>query len=438
VKALHELGAAEAVDLLRRREVGAEELVRACLERIAAVDGDLGAFEHVDPAAALAAARAADPALPLAGLPVGVKDILDTADLPTECGFAGFRGRRPRRDAAAVARLRRAGGVVLGKTVTTELAFYRPGRTRNPRDPARTPGGSSSGSAAAVAARLAPAAIGSQTAGSIVRPASFCGVVGFKPSFGRVPVEGVSPFAPSLDTLGLLCREVRDVPVLMAALAGEGWGGEGEPVTVGRDPPRDAAAREPPRFALCRTDQWPRAEPATRRVLEDAAAAIAAAGGAVEEPDLGPDLAGLADAQRAIMAAEAARTLGDLRARFGDELSPVLREFLREGDAVSAEREAAARAQAERAGAAVAAAFGRWAAILTPSAIGEAPVGLESTGDPAFNRIWTLLGTPCVSLPLGRGPAGLPVGIQLVGPRGRDAALVAVAAWVERELGSSS
>jgi amidase len=413
------LGAAEAVARLRRGELTSEALVAACLARIAREDPAIGAFEHLDPEGALAQARRIE-ALPregkppLAGLPVAVKDIFDTADLPTERGSEAFRGRRPDRDAEAVARLRAAGAVILGKTVTTELAFYRPGRTRNPHDPARTPGGSSSGSAAAVAAGLAPAAIGTQTAGSVIRPASFCGVVGFKPTFDAVPMDGASPFAPSLDTFGLFVRDVEALPLLLAALGVEG-----------EAPPLTAA----PRLALCRTDRWPLAEPSTRAAVEEVAGVLARAGASVEELDL-PELHGLADDQRTIMAAEAVRTLRDVRARHAPLLSKVLQDFLAEGERVAPEAEALARDRAERCRSRLPEVFARFDALLTPAAIGEAPVGLESTGDPAFARIWTLLGTPCASLPLARGPAGLPLGVQVVGAPGRDGALVSACAWI--------
>jgi amidase len=412
------LGAAEAVARLRRGEISSEALVADCLARIEREEPRVGAFEHLDPAGALAQARRID-ALPgkppLAGLPVAVKDVFDTRDLPTERGSEAFRGRRPARDAEVVARLRAEGAVILGKTVTAELAFYRPGKTRNPLDPARTPGGSSSGSAAAVAARLAPAAIGTQTAGSVIRPASFCGVVGFKPTFGVVPLDGVSPFAPSLDTFGLFVRDVEAVPLLLGAA--------GAPAAA-------PALRAPPRLALCRTEQWPLAEPSTRAAVEGAAAALARAGARVEDLDLGPEFAGLADAQRTIMAAAGARTLRGIREAHAPLLSRVLLDFLAEGDAVTREREALAREHAARCGARLPEIFARFDALLTPAAPGEAPVGLASTGDPAFDRIWTLLGTPCASLPIARGPAGLPVGVQVVGAPGRDGPLVAAIAWI--------
>ncbi len=420
---LADLGAAEAVRRLERRAVTAEALVAACLERIAAEDPGIGAFEHLDAGAALAEARRIDALAtrpPLAGLPVAVKDIFDTADLPTERGALAFRGRRPAKDAAAVARLRAAGAVILGKTVTTELAFYAPGKTRNPHDPARTPGGSSSGSAAAVAAGFVPAALGSQTAGSMLRPASFCGVVGMKPTFGLVSMEGVSPFAPSLDTFGLFVRDVDALPLLLRAA--------GAPVP-------QPALRGPPRVALCRTEQWPLAEPSTRAIVEGVAEALSRAGAPVVERELGPEHAGLAEAQRTIMAAEAARTLAEIRREHGPLLSQVLRDFLAEGERVGPEREADARARADRARADLPRIFSGVDVLLTPAAIGEAPLGLVSTGDPAFNRIWTLLGTPCLSLPGARGPAGMPVGVQLVAAPGRDGDLVAAAGWVAAALG---
>ncbi len=416
---LADLPACEAVARLRTRELTAEALTLACLDRIAAEDGALGAFEHVDRELALAAARrvdALDPLPPLAGLPVAVKDVFDTADLPTECGTEILRGRRPARDAAAVARLRAAGAVVLGKTVTTELAFFQPGRTRNPHDLTRTPGGSSSGSAAAVAARLVPAALGTQTAGSVLRPASFCGVVGFKPSFGLVPMDGVLPQAPSLDTFGLFVRDVAAVPLLLAAATGA--------------PLPPATPPASPRLALCRTSEWPKAEPSTRALVEEVADGLARAGAVVDELVLPPDFDGLAEAQRELQALEAARSFAGLRAAHRDRLSRVLLDLVEAGERVGAAREAEIRAQVDRCRTALPALLAGVDALLTPAAPGEAPPSLETTGDPAFNRIWTILGTPAASLPLGRGPAGLPVGVQVVGAPGADAALAAVCGWI--------
>jgi amidase len=426
-KPLHELSAAEAVALLARQAISAEELARACLQQIRLEEPRVGAWSFVDEELALDEARRVDrmaartqaPLLSLRGLPVGVKDIIDTADMPTECGSPVCRGRRPAVDAACVAALRAAGAIILGKTVTTEFAYYAPGRTRNPRDPSRTPGGSSSGSATAVAARMVPAALGTQTAGSVIRPASFCGVVGLKPTFGWTPLTGVNPIAPSLDTLGLFTREVEDLPLLVEALAG--------PL-----PPAPAPAT--PRVGVCRTEQRPLAAPESAEAVEAAAEVLGRAGAAVSEVELSPELAGLAEAQRVVMAFEAARAFQGLRARHEAELSAVLRALLDEGASLPPGRYEAALAQAERGRRAAAELFRRVDVLVTPAAVGEAPLGLASAGDPAFNRIWTLLHLPCLSLPRAVGPSGAPVGVQVVGPAGGEAGLIAAASWIDGRL----
>ncbi len=420
MRPLHDLTASEAASLLGRGELTAEALVRACLERIEALEPRVLAFEALDPELALREARRADAAGrpgPLHGLPVGVKDVIDTADLPTARGSPIFSGRRPEADAACVASLRRAGGIVLGKTVTTELAFYLPGKTRNPHDPARTPGGSSSGSAAAVAARMVPAALGTQTAGSLIRPGAYCGVVAFKPGHGLLPLDGVSPFAPSLDTLGVMTRSAGDLPLLLAGL-----GAPLPPVPV------PAALR----VGLCRTEAWDATLPASREAVTRAARALSASG--AEIVDVEERFPGLSSAQRTVMAAEGAVALGPLRAAHGARISPQLRAILDEGDAVSPASLAAARMLAAEARARLPALFDRFDVLLGASTPGEAPAGLASTGDPALNRIWTLLGVPCVQLPAGRGPSGMPVGIQLVGPPGGEATLCAAAVFAERSL----
>ncbi len=420
--ALYDLTASEAARRLGLDEISADALTRALLDRIAELEPLVGAWAFLDPEAALAGARRIDrlsPRPPLGGLPVGLKDIFDTADMPTECGTRAYQGRRPSADAPCVAALRRAGALVLGKTVTTELAFFSPGKTRNPHDAARTPGGSSSGSAAAVAARMIPAALGSQTAGSVIRPASFCGVVGMKPTHGLVSLEGVSPFSPSLDTAGVFARDPADLALLLPPLG----------------VPLGPAPSLPPRLGLCRGPQWPLAEAPMRDLVEGAAARLAAAGATVTEVRLPPECDGLFEAQKTVMAYEAARSLGDVRARHESLLSPVLLDFLRTGDATAAGDYAAAQDLAARCREALAEIFGAVDALLTPAAIGEAPLGLESTGDPALNRIWTLLHLPSLSLPAGRGPAGLPLGVQMVGPHRGDGALVAAARWAFDRLG---
>ncbi|MGZ6130740.1 MAG: amidase [Myxococcaceae bacterium] len=420
--ALEELGAAAAIALLQRGALTAEALVRACLDRIGRDEPRIHAWAWLDPDQAVAAARAIDAAgrrPPLFGLPVGIKDIIDTADAPTECGTLLYRGRRPEKDAACVAALRAAGGLVLGKTVTTELAFFAPGPTRNPRNPAHTPGGSSSGSAAAVADAMVPAALGTQTAGSVIRPAAYCGVVGFKPSHDLLSLQGVHPFAPSLDTLGVFVRSVVDVAPLLTAL--------GAPVEVMELP-------RPPRIGLWRSAQWSRATPAMQARVEEVASQLVRAGAMVQEVEPLPDEAAVAEGQGLIMAVEAARTFEALRKTSSSSPSLQLRTLLDRGAAASPDELGVAKERAGRAWTAATRLLGKLDVLLTPSAADEAPEGLTSTGDPVFNRVVTLLGFPAISLPAGTGLSGLPLGVQLVGaPRG-EAELLAVALWVEARL----
>ena len=418
------IGAARAVGLLHRRELSAEQLVRDCLSRIAEREPSVQAWEVVDAEGALREARRVDLLRErplLCGLPVGIKDLIDTAGLPTTYGSRIYRDHRPAQDAACVRALREAGAIVLGKTVTTEFAGYAPGKTRNPHDLARTPGGSSSGSAAAVADGMVPFALGTQTAGSVIRPASFCGVIGWKPAYGNFSLEGVHPLAPSLDTLGFFVRELDDVPVVLAALAG--------------GPPRPLALLpRRPVFGLCKTALWERAEPSTRLAIEEAAATLARGGAEVREVELPASFKGLLEAQVAIMGGETAISLRRELEDSPGELSARLREVLEAGRACSAEQLAKAQAQAALCRGDLDRLLGPLDALLTLAVAGEAPVGLDSTGDPSFCRIWTLLGTPCVSLPVLRGPAGLPVGLQLVGKRGGDEALLGAAAFVLASL----
>ena len=404
-----------AVGRLSRRELSAGELVRQCLARIAEREPEVQAWEVIDAEGALAEARRIDALRDrpqLCGVPVGVKDSIDTADLPTAYGSPIHRGHLPSRDAECVRRLQEAGAIVLGKTVTTEFTVYSPGKTRNPRDASRTPGGSSSGSAAAVADAMVPVALGSQTAGSIIRPASYCGVIGYKPTYGLVPLEGVHPLAPSLDTLGFFARSLEDIPPVISALSNA--------------PPTPIRTRRP-RLGLCRTEAWPGGAPQTQELIEKAAKALGA-----RDVDLGPPFAALIDAQIAIMGAEAAATL---REKPQSELSAKLREFLREGAGVTPERLAAAREQAERCRRDLDRMFEDLDALLTPATTGEAPEGLAATGDPVFCRIWTLLGVPCISLPVLTGPAGLPIGLQVVGRRQTDDELLSSAAWIYERIG---
>lgn len=418
--------ALEAARRIADGSLTCEALTRQCLERIAEREPAVQAWQHLDPDAALEAARRIDRSGsgPLKGLPVGVKDIIDTADMPTGYGSPIYEGHRPPRDAACVALGRQGGALMLGKTVTTEFAYFQPGKTRNPHDPGRTPGGSSSGSAAAVADGMVPLAFGTQTAGSVIRPASFCGCVGYKPSFGLIDRTGVRPFADSLDTVGVFARTVEDAAFFAAVLSG-------------RPKLRIADNDFRPRIGLCRTYEWEAAGPATRAALDDAAHCLSAAGLHVHEVVLPERWRGLSDAQKTIMAYEGARSCAPERLRVPDRVSVKLQEILAIGATLSPDTYDSARALAEEARAGLAEAFGGVDVLLVPSAPGEAPEGSDATGDPVFSRVWTLLGVPCVTVPGLTGGAGMPVGIQLVGRLGDDTRVLAAAAVVAGRLAAA-
>jgi Asp-tRNA(Asn)/Glu-tRNA(Gln) amidotransferase A subunit family amidase len=404
-----------------------EDVVRASLERIAAVEDDLHAWAHVDPELALAQARALDrlPAAergPLHGVPVGVKDIVDTADQPTAHGSAIYAGHVPTRDAVVVERLRAAGAVIVGKTVTTEFALFHPGPTRNPHDLDRTPGGSSSGSAAAVAAGCVPLAIGTQTAGSVVRPASFCGIVGVKPTFGAVPTAGVKPCSHTLDTVGVLTRDVEDAGVALGVLAAQPEAFR--PVL----PPRRL------RLGFVRTPEWEQLPPEVRGAIEDAVERVGEEADLVEVA-LPREFAGLVDAQRTVMGVEAARLLAPELRDHPELLSGQLRSYLDEGAALADGYDAALELGVRCRGLLDEVLDGVDAAIA-PAVLGEAPP-LDTTGDPLLCRAWTLLGTPAIAVPGLRGPHGLPLGLQVVAPPHRDAVALGAAGWLSRELAAT-
>jgi amidase len=424
------LGALETVERLRAGGASCAQLIAECRARIAARDAQLQAWEALLPAGAvLALACERDAALAagaasgaLHGLAVGIKDIIDTSDLPTEYGSPIYRGHRPRRDARCVTLLKEAGAIIVGKTVTCEFANYAPSRTRNPYDPGRTPGGSSSGSAAAVADGHVAVALGTQTAGSIIRPAAFNGVIGFKPSYSRYARDGVMPLAPSLDTLGFFVRRVEDLALVHSVLGTR-------PGT--RSPVRGAA---PPVIALARAPWSGRAEPAMQRALESTAARLRSAGAAVDELELPASFAAVVAAQETIFAGEAARGFERELREHGELIGAEMRErLLVPGAKVS-------DAQLEEARQLVASARTQLAhvvrgadVLLTPAAPGEAP-GRDSTGDPIFNRAWTALHVPCLCLPVGLGPHGLPLAVQVIGHLEEDEALLAHAAWIARAL----
>jgi Asp-tRNA(Asn)/Glu-tRNA(Gln) amidotransferase A subunit family amidase len=416
------LTASEAVAQLTAGILTAEALTRACLER-AEAGAAVKAWAWLDPEQAIAQARSVDRAGRkgrLAGVPVGIKDIIDTADMPTEHGSPIYRGNRPYADAACVALIRAAGGVILGKTVTTEFANRHPGPTVHPHNPEHTPGGSSSGSAAAVADFHVPLALGTQTGGSVIRPAAFCGVIGYKPSFGEFSRVGVKMQCHNLDTLGIICRSLEDVALLRGVLLTL------EPHHVDR-----AAAA--PRIGFCRTPAWEHADADTRALLERTARGLAAAGAAVREVVLDPPA--ILDHHRRIFEFEAARNYAHEYEVHGEKLSEALRDGLLErGRALPLAAYIEALETAEIFRRRLDDLFADVDVLLAPSAPGEAPKGLSSTGDARFNAIWTLAWSPCLTLPAGNGRSGLPLGIQLVGQRFRDEALLDAAAWVETRL----
>jgi Asp-tRNA(Asn)/Glu-tRNA(Gln) amidotransferase A subunit family amidase len=419
----------EAARQIAERRLTAEALTAAYLDRIAARETTVGAWQYLDRERALAIARQrdAEPTRgPLHGIPIAIKDLIDTVDMPTAYGSSIYLGHRPAADASCVALARAAGAVVLGKTVTTEFAAFTPGKTANPRNPAHTPGGSSSGSAAAIADGMAPLAFGTQTAGSIIRPAAYCGCIGYKPSFGLIDRAGVKPLADSLDTIGVLAGTVEDAAFFAGVLSER-------PALRHLAAPGDA-----PRFGLYRTPMWDEAEPATAAALDAARDALERAGAAVAELVITPEHRGLAEVQNTIMGFEMVRALAYERTLHSAELSPRLAQMLDAGMTIGADEYDRALAGTAEARAGLDAFFGLCDAILVPAAPGEAPVGLGNTGDPIFNRMWTLLGVPCVTLPARWAENGLPTGVQLVGRLRDDARLMACATFLERALAGSS
>lgn len=431
------LGAAAAAQAIRDGVLSAEDLMRGCLEQIERTEPRVQAWAFIDPKHALAQARAADdwrkegrPTGPLHGVPVGIKDIVDTADMPTEDGTPLHAGRLPLADAAVVRMLRIAGAVIVGKTVTTELATFSPGKTRNPHNPDHTPGGSSSGSAAAVAAGMVPLAIGTQTNGSMIRPAAFCGVFGFKPTHGLVPRTGILRQSPPLDQAGVFARSIEDIALAAECIAGHD---EGDPDTRPRAtvPFVRIQAEDPPlapKLAFVKTPMWDRADAETHAAFAELVAHLGK--DAVSEFVLPEPVRAAWDWQRTIMEADFAVSFEQEYERGRDRLSATLRAQIERGRQVLAMdyRRAVARIPTLNRG--FDELFDHYDAILTPSAPGTAPRGLESTGDPVFCTLWTLCGMPALNLPLMTGSNGLPLGAQLVGKRGDDARLLRTARWL--------
>jgi Asp-tRNA(Asn)/Glu-tRNA(Gln) amidotransferase A subunit family amidase len=441
---LHSLSASEAARLIHDGIVSSEQLIDACLERIREVDDRVQAWGFLDPEYALAQARALDqlrlegrPIGPLHGVPVAIKDIFDTADMPTEYGSPIYAGRTPSRDASVVALLRAAGAVILGKTITTEFAYFFPGKTRNPHNPEHTPGGSSSGSAAAVGASMVPLAIGSQTNGSTIRPAAYCGVVGFKPTHGLISRHRAFMLSRTLDHVGLFARSIDDIALMTEQLAGYD---ENDPDTRprARIPFIEVAAEEPPlppMFAFIKSPMWERAD---RETKEGFTEIVEQLGDRVEEVELFSSALDAWQFHHKIMSSEMAANLAREWEKSRDRLSAPLRLQIERGREVRAVEYQQALGQIAPIHESFVELFEqRYDAILTAAAPSAAPKGLDATGDPAMCTLWTLCGMPCVTLPLLQNADGLPIGVQLVGPRGGDARLLRTARWLAAKIAAA-
>ena len=422
---LNELTASDAARRIAAGEITSEAVVTDCLSRIQEREPAVQAWQHLDPEYALAQARERDGQAssgPLHGVPVGIKDTYDTFDMPTTWGSPIHAGNRPGSDASAVALLRAAGAVILGKTVSTEFAGLDPGKTRNPHNSNHTPGGSSSGSAAAVADGMVPVALGSQTAGSVIRPAAFCGAFGYKPSYGVLNRRGMAPIADALDTVGYMTRSIDDLELILAILTCR--------------PPRaaDRATGPVPRIGLCHTDLWSEADPSATAAVEDAASRLAAAGARISEVDLPARFGDLAALQLKLMGYETARTFAHEWRLHNDRIGPKFQELIEIGLQATFEDYQAAIRCAEICRGELAAAFDNCDMLLTISAQGEAPRGLATTGDMRFQSLWTFLHVPCVTLPTHTGPTGLPIGTQFIGPFQGDDGLLANTSWAAQQL----
>lgn len=413
----------EAAALIAAGKLTAVKLAEDCLARVAAREKTVQAWSYIDPQQVLADARARDaekPRSPLHGIPVAIKDIIDTADMPTEYGSPIYAGYRPQADAACVSVLKDAGAVIMGKTVTAEFAMSHPGKTRNPLNSAHTPGGSSSGSAAAVADRMVALALGTQTGGSVLRPAAFCGIVGFKPTFDWINTVGVKANSKSYDTIGIMGRTVADVALAFAVMTRQDAAHFARPTI------------ERPRIGFCRTPQWPKADAATMAALERAASELAKAGARVSEVTMPGKFDELSDARSKIGDFESSHALAWERRHFEDKIA--VREKLKKADSVTLDEYIAAQKVLDECRRLLDATFGDFDALLVPSAPGEAPASLATTGDAVFNQMWTALHTPCVTVPVFTGPGGLPMGAQLVGAYGADYKTLACAEWAYRAL----
>jgi Asp-tRNA(Asn)/Glu-tRNA(Gln) amidotransferase A subunit family amidase len=423
---LNTLTASEIVAATTSGTATCEQVARDCLARVEERESVIKAFSFIDPDLVLRQAKALDARVtrgPLHGVPIGVKDIIETSDMPTQMGSPIYRGYRTKSDASCVALLRAAGALIFGKTVTCEFAGPTAGETTNPHDPKCTPGGSSSGSGAAVADCMVPFGFGTQTGGSVQRPSSFCGIIGYKPSFGLINPQGVKPAAQSLDTIGLMVRSVEDATLFLRVL-------------VDAEPVKWLAADVSLRVGLCRTYAWNDAEEATRNAVEDAARRLERAGFSIRDFDLPSPCEELPKTREIINDFERARGMAWEWNAHREQISSALSKAIGNGLATSRAAYVAALERVEICRQRVARAFDNVDVLLTPTVNGEAPIGLAHTGDHRFQSIWTQLRTPAVTLPTHAGPNGMPVGIQLIGPIYSDSGLLAIAQRIFAILGS--
>lgn len=425
-ESINQLSLFEMSQAIHQGKLTATQIMQACLERIEEREREVQAWECLDVDAALALAKQYDQQAPkgvLHGIPIGIKDTIDTVDFPTGRGTTIYANQPALWDAAGVALTKRAGGIILGKTVTTEFAYFKPGKTANPHNLAHTPGGSSSGSAAAVADFMVPAALGSQTAGSLIRPASYCGVIAYKPTFGDFSLGGIRPLSHSLDTLGVITRTVQDAALMRTVLLG-----------ASSFVPLQNQINLPPRIAFCHTPSWLEADSNTRAQLEKTAFSLAVGNAQVSTVELPKICDDLVAVQKCIMAYEAAHHMSFEYDNHKDQLSPQIIALIEEGMNIQRDAYLAAQSTVQRAREEMHCFFEKWDVILAPAAPGEAPLGLAATGDPIFSRMWNMLGLPCLTLPAFTGPNQLPVGIQVIGAQGEDRRLLNTALWIEGKL----
>jgi Asp-tRNA(Asn)/Glu-tRNA(Gln) amidotransferase A subunit family amidase len=422
---LNTLSAMELAAAIAAGKVQSEALVATCLARIRSREPEVAAWADLDADIALRQARERDRQAPrsrLHGIPIGVKDVIDTVDMPTEYGSPIYKGHRPACDAACVAQVRELGGVILGKTISTEFATRHPGRTHNPRNTQHSPGGSSSGSAAAVADWMVPIAFGTQTSSSIIRPAAYCGAVGYKPSFNLINRAGLKFLSESLDTLGMLARTVSDAALVAEELSGT------------RPTRFDEVSSVKPRIGFCRTPYWNQADAATQAALESAVPRLSKAGASVGTVELEGEFAELADVQIRMSSYEFYRALTHERTRYPKLISTSLTQRIQGGAQVTRAQYVETHEIAGRCRARLRDIHRDYDVLLSPSATGEAPRGLDSTGDPIFGLTWTLMHGPAITLPVFSGPKGLPLGAQVTGPSGSDTQTLIIAEWIRRAL----